>query len=55
MTDKPIHLPDRLALLADLNAAHYLTEGLLTGKEDVPAIGLNKITELLPGEEARGR
>ncbi|MFD7491452.1 DUF6339 family protein [Streptomyces sp. NPDC059832] len=54
MTDKPIHLPERLALLADLNAAQYLTEGLLTGKEDVPAIGLNKIAEPLPGEEARG-
>ncbi|MEV6743708.1 DUF6339 family protein [Streptomyces sp. NPDC048685] len=54
MTDKPIHLPDRLGLLADLNAAQYLTEGLLTGKEDVPAIGLHKIVEPLPGEEARG-
>ncbi|GAA3484326.1 DUF6339 family protein [Streptomyces yanii] len=48
MTDKPNHLPERLALLADLNAAQYLTEGLLTGKEDVPAIALNKITEPLP-------
>lgn len=35
MTDKPSHLPERLALLADLNAAQYLTEGLLSGKEDV--------------------
>ncbi|THA72265.1 hypothetical protein E6P78_03045 [Streptomyces sp. A0958] len=54
MTDKPSHLPERLAFLADLNAARYLTEGLLTGKEDVPAIALNKITEPLPGDEARG-
>ncbi|MES9555384.1 MULTISPECIES: DUF6339 family protein [unclassified Streptomyces] len=54
MTDKPMHLPERLALLADLNAAQYLTEGLLTGKEDVPAIGLDKIAEPLPGDEARG-
>ncbi|MFI6723670.1 DUF6339 family protein [Streptomyces atratus] len=54
MTDKPNHLPERLALLADLNAAQYLTEGLLTGKEDVPAIALNKITEPLPhAEEGR--
>lgn len=48
MTDKPSHLPERLALLADLNAAQYLTEGLLSGKEDVPAITLNKTTEPLP-------
>ncbi|MET7787718.1 DUF6339 family protein [Streptomyces sp900116325] len=48
MTDKPNHLPERLALLADLNAAQYLTEGLLTGKEDVPGIALNKITDPLP-------
>lgn len=54
MTDKPSHLPERLAFLADLNAARYLTEGLLTGKEDVPAIALNKVTAPLPGEEARG-
>ncbi|MFK0099296.1 DUF6339 family protein [Streptomyces sp. NPDC091040] len=54
MTDRPSHLPGRLALLADLNAAHYITEGLLTGKEDVPAVALNKVTEPLPGNEARG-
>ncbi|WP_424568030.1 DUF6339 family protein [Streptomyces sp. CH-036] len=48
MTDKPNHLPERMALLADLNAAQYLTEGLLSGKEDVPAIALNKTTEPLP-------
>ncbi|WP_330238908.1 DUF6339 family protein [Streptomyces sp. NBC_00525] len=54
MTDRPSHLPERLALLADLNAARYITEGLLTGKEDVPAIALNKVTEPLPREEARG-
>ncbi|WP_405662853.1 DUF6339 family protein [Streptomyces sp. NBC_01166] len=54
MTGKPSHLPERLAFLADLNAARYLTEGLLTGKEDVPAIALNKVTEPLPVNEARG-
>ncbi|SCF62677.1 DUF6339 family protein [Streptomyces sp. Cmuel-A718b] len=48
MTDKPNFLPERLALLADLNAAQYLTEGLLSGKEDAPAIKLNKTTEPLP-------
>ncbi|MCX4969585.1 DUF6339 family protein [Streptomyces sp. NBC_00654] len=52
MTEKPNHLPERLALLADLNAAQYIGEGLLTGKEDVPAIGLNKVTEPLPYAEA---
>jgi hypothetical protein len=52
MTGRPNHLPERLALLADVNAAQYLTEGLLTGKEDVPAIALNRITEPL-AEEAR--
>ncbi|MFC9179290.1 DUF6339 family protein [Streptomyces globisporus] len=54
MTDKPNFLPERLALLADLNAAQYLTEGLLSGKEDAPAITLNKTTEPLPhGGESR--
>ncbi|MFF3097961.1 DUF6339 family protein [Streptomyces cyaneofuscatus] len=54
MTDKPNHFPERLALLADLNAAQYLTDGLLTGKEDVPAIALNKVSEPLPyAEESR--
>ncbi|GGU66919.1 DUF6339 family protein [Streptomyces bacillaris] len=48
MTDKPNFLPERLALLADLDAAQYITDGLLSGKEDVPAIALNKITEPLP-------
>ncbi len=48
MTDKPNFLPERLALLADLNAAQYLTEGLLSGKEDAQAIALNKMTEPLP-------
>ncbi|MFI5723624.1 DUF6339 family protein [Streptomyces cyaneofuscatus] len=51
MTDKPNHLPERLALLADLNAAQYLTDGLLAGKEDVPAIALNKTTEPLPYDD----
>ncbi|MFF1710729.1 DUF6339 family protein [Streptomyces sp. NPDC058268] len=53
MTHKPSYLPARLALLSDLNAAQYLTEGLLAGKEDVPAIALHKVAEPLPGDEAR--
>ncbi|MEU6678316.1 DUF6339 family protein [Streptomyces sp. NPDC046925] len=53
MTHKPSHLPERLALLSDLNAAQYLTEGLLAGKEDVPAIALNKVAEPLRGEDTR--
>lgn len=53
MTHKPSHLPERLALLSDLNAAQYLTEGLLAGKEDVPAIALNKVSEPMPGDDAR--
>lgn len=53
MTAEPTYFPERLALLSDLNAARFITEGLLTGKEDVPAMALNKVTEALPGEEAR--
>ncbi|MFE7037939.1 DUF6339 family protein [Streptomyces atratus] len=53
MTDKPVHLPERLALLSDLNAASYLSEGLLAGKENVPAMALGKIADPLPGDQAR--
>ncbi|GHE77552.1 hypothetical protein GCM10018785_52270 [Streptomyces longispororuber] len=53
MTHKPNYLPERLALLSDLNAAQYVTEGLLNGKEDVPAIALSKIVEPLPYDGAR--
>ncbi|MEU5954045.1 DUF6339 family protein [Streptomyces sp. NPDC047525] len=53
MTHKPSNLPERLALLSDLNAAQYLTEGLLTGKEDVPAIALNKVAEPVSDAGAR--
>lgn len=55
MTDKPNHLPERLALLSDLNAAAYLSEGVLTGKESIPAIALNEATEpLTHADGARG-
>ncbi|WP_411086850.1 DUF6339 family protein [Streptomyces sp. 061-3] len=56
MTDKPEHLPERLALLSDINAAKYLSMGVLSGQENPPHIALNKTTEplpLLPGAEAR--
>ncbi|MET9563185.1 DUF6339 family protein [Streptomyces tauricus] len=55
MTARPEHLPERLALLADMQAATYITEGLLTGREDVPSIALNKATEELPVDDARFR
>ncbi|MFE7425264.1 MULTISPECIES: DUF6339 family protein [unclassified Streptomyces] len=53
MTDKPVYLPERLALLSDLNAAAYITEGLLAGRENVPAMALGKVAEPIPGDEAR--
>ncbi|MFD0306294.1 DUF6339 family protein [Streptomyces sp. NPDC127119] len=55
MTARPDHLPERLALLADMQAATYISEGLLTGREDVPSIALNKATEELPVDDARFR
>lgn len=53
MTDKPEHLPERLALLSDLNAARFLSSGVLTGQEAPPYIALNKIAE--PLEEVGAR
>ncbi|MFF2574705.1 DUF6339 family protein [Streptomyces goshikiensis] len=54
MTDRPSYLPERLALLANAEAAEFLTEGLLTGREDVPSIKLNQVTEPLPDGDRRG-
>ncbi|WP_236242459.1 DUF6339 family protein [Streptomyces sp. CC228A] len=54
MTDRPGHLPERLALLPNAEAAEFLTEGLLTGREDVPSIKLNQVTEPLPHDDRRG-
>lgn len=48
MTEKPDHLPEYLARLADENAARFIAEGLLSGKDNVPAIALNQATESLP-------
>ncbi|MBD0693636.1 DUF6339 family protein [Streptomyces sp. CBMA123] len=54
MTDRPSHLPERLALLPNAEAGDFLTEGLLTGREDVPSIKLNQVTEPLPHDDRRG-
>ncbi|MEV6544815.1 DUF6339 family protein [Streptomyces sp. NPDC051665] len=48
MTDSPYHLPEHLARLADEDAARFITEGLLSGKDDVPTIALNQAAEPLP-------
>ncbi|WP_406515756.1 DUF6339 family protein [Streptomyces sp. NBC_00873] len=56
MTDRPQHLPERLALLSDINAAKYLSMGVLSGQENPPHIALNKVSEPLsplPGADAR--
>ncbi|MER5477765.1 DUF6339 family protein [Streptomyces sp. NPDC002734] len=53
MIDKPGHLPERLALLADVNAAKYLTGGLLSGQEAPPYVALNKVTEPIEDMSAR--
>ncbi|EME99582.1 hypothetical protein J7W19_27030 [Streptomyces mobaraensis NBRC 13819 = DSM 40847] len=54
MTDRPSHLPERLALLPNAEAAEFLTEGLLTGREDVQSLKLNRVTEPLPHTDRRG-
>ncbi|MFE7524269.1 DUF6339 family protein [Kitasatospora sp. NPDC057542] len=54
MTDRPDHLPERLALLPGAEATDFVTEGLLTGRENVPSIKLNLVTEPLPHAERRG-
>ncbi|EPD90970.1 hypothetical protein HMPREF1486_05353 [Streptomyces sp. HPH0547] len=55
MTSRPEHLPERLALVSDAQAADFVTAGLLEGREDVPSIALNKIAEPLPGDDVRSR
>lgn len=51
MTEKPDFLPEYLARLSDDAAAPFLTEGLLSGKENVPSIELHKSTDPLPEQE----
>ncbi|WP_328683048.1 DUF6339 family protein [Streptomyces sp. NBC_00343] len=53
MTEKPEHLPERLALLSDINAAKYLSMGVLSGQESPPYISLNKVTEPLGDLQVR--
>ncbi|MEU7123207.1 DUF6339 family protein [Streptomyces zaomyceticus] len=53
MTDKPDHLPEYLARLADEEAARFITDGLLAGKDNVPSIALNQATEPLPESPRR--
>ncbi|MGW0824194.1 DUF6339 family protein [Streptomyces sp. NPDC002845] len=55
MTSRPEHLPERLALISDVQAAEYISTGLLEGREDVPSIALNKVAEPLPGDDVRLR
>nr|BFD94236.1 hypothetical protein KitaXyl93_55960 [Kitasatospora sp. Xyl93] len=54
MTDRPDHLPERLALLSGADATDFVTEGLLAGRENVPSIKLNQVTEPLPHADRRG-
>ena len=53
MTEKPDHLPEYLARLADEEAARFITDGLLSGKDNVPSITLNQATEPLPESPRR--
>ncbi|MEU8498009.1 DUF6339 family protein [Streptomyces lavendulae] len=53
MTSRPEYLPERLALISDVQAAEFLSAGVLEGSEDVPSIALNKLAEPLAGVDAR--
>jgi hypothetical protein len=48
VTEKPEHLPEYLSRLADEDAARFITDGVLSGKDNVPAIALNQAAEPLP-------
>ncbi|MDT9700798.1 DUF6339 family protein [Streptomyces sp. P17] len=48
MTERPDHLPEYLARLADEEAARFISDGLLSGKDNVPGIALNQSAEPLP-------
>ncbi len=48
MTEKPEHLPEYLSRLADEDAARFITDGVLAGKDNVPTIALNQAAEHLP-------
>ncbi|MDX3244837.1 DUF6339 family protein [Streptomyces sp. ME18-1-4] len=53
MTESPDHLPEYLARLVDEEAARFITDGLLSGKDNVPAIALNQAAEALPESPRR--
>lgn len=53
MTSRPEYLPERLALISDVQAAEFILPGVLEGHEDIPSIALNKIAEPLPGDDLR--
>lgn len=53
MTSRPEYLPERLALISDVQAAEFISTGLLEGREDLPSIALNKVAEPLPGDDRR--
>lgn len=53
MTESPDHLPEYLARLADEEAARFITDGLLSGKDNVPVIALNQAAETLPESPRR--
>ncbi|WP_405838433.1 DUF6339 family protein [Streptomyces platensis] len=55
MTARPEHLPERLARISDMQAAEFISSGLLAGREDVASIALNKVAEPLEGDDERGR
>ncbi|WP_326802612.1 DUF6339 family protein [Streptomyces sp. NBC_01788] len=53
MTERPDHLPEYLARLADENAARFVSDGLLSGKDNVPVIALNQAAEPMPESPRR--
>ncbi|MFE3180874.1 DUF6339 family protein [Streptomyces violascens] len=55
MTAKPDHMPVRLALLSDTNAAKNLSLAVLAGRENPPQIALGKAAEPWPAEGVRLR
>ncbi|MFF3561192.1 DUF6339 family protein [Streptomyces sp. NPDC002574] len=54
MTGRPSYFPERLAVLPNAEAGDFLTEGVLTGREDIASIRLNQVTEPLPHDDRRG-
>ncbi|MET9554986.1 DUF6339 family protein [Streptomyces sp. NPDC006645] len=55
MTDKPEPLPDRLALLSDINAVKYIGMGVRSGRENPPYIELGRQVTSLPDDDVRLR